>query len=217
MTTRIGLVHALHASIAPIEAAFADLWPEAESVSLFDQSLYVDYNRAGELTPALTQRVGRLLAYSADSGADGILFTGSLFGSAVEATRRELSIPVLSAFEALVETACARGTRLGVVTTVPDTLTLIRGDLERHAAANGRQVEIVGRQVEGAMAALQHGDNSRHDALVARAAVDMAHCDAILLGQFSMAPVIRHLPPSVATKTLTSPSAAVIRLRELLA
>ena len=47
MGPRIGLVHALHASIAPIVATFARIWPEAETVSLYDASLYVDLTNAG--------------------------------------------------------------------------------------------------------------------------------------------------------------------------
>ncbi len=58
---RIGLVHALHASIAPIEAAFDAGWPEAETISLFDQSLYVDYAKVREVTPEIRRRIGALL------------------------------------------------------------------------------------------------------------------------------------------------------------
>ena len=71
MSVRIGVVHALTASIPPIEAAFTAVWPEAQVVNLCDQSLYVDYERWGRETDEITRRVTALLAYSADSGAQG--------------------------------------------------------------------------------------------------------------------------------------------------
>ena len=93
MAPRIGLVHALHASIAPIEATFARMWPEAETVSLYDESLYVDFNKAGGMNRQIEQRIEALLRFSAESGAEAILFTGSLFGSTVESARARLDVP----------------------------------------------------------------------------------------------------------------------------
>ena len=70
---RISAVHALTASIAPIEAAFAQHWPAAEVVNLCDESLYTDYARWGCETEEITRRVAALLEYSVQSGAQGIL------------------------------------------------------------------------------------------------------------------------------------------------
>ena len=148
---RIGLVHALRESIAPIEAAFASDWPEAEPITLFDQSLYVDYARAGGLTPELTDRVAILLRHSAACGARAILFTGSLFGVAVEAARAELKVPVLASYEALVARAFAAGRRIGVVATVADTLRLLGEDIERYAQERGERVVLDGVHVAGAV------------------------------------------------------------------
>ena len=113
MPTRIGLLHALLESMAPVEKAFAEIWPDVELIHLYDGSLYVDYNRCGQITPDITRRVSELVCYSAASGAAGILFTGSLFGEPVKAARAGLSIPVLTAYEAMIEAAFAEGTRFG--------------------------------------------------------------------------------------------------------
>jgi len=90
MGPRIGLVLALHASIAPIEATFSQYWPEAETVSLYDESLYVDFNRAGGLISEIERPIEALLRCSAQSGAEAILFTGSLLGESVETVRERL-------------------------------------------------------------------------------------------------------------------------------
>jgi len=213
---RIGLVHALHASMAPVEAAFRELWPEAETVSLYDQSLYVDYDRLRELTPELRRRVAALLEHSAGTGAEAILFTGSLFGEPVEAARERMAVPVLTAYEALIEEALAAGRRLALLATVPDTITMMRADIERHARAAGAALEVEARLVAGALEALMRGDREAHDAAVADAARALADRDAVMLGQFSMAPARARLDPALAARVLSSPGAAVRKLRRLL-
>jgi hypothetical protein len=69
---------------------------------------------------------------------------------------------------------------------------------------------------EGALAALDAGDVSTHDRLVAEAGARLADCDAVALGQFSLA----HVAPMVAAVTgrpvFTTPGSAVRRLRHLL-
>lgn len=213
---RIGLVHALHASIAPVEAAFAEGWPEAETVSLYDQSLYLDYNAVGALNAELSARVGALLKHSAHCRAHAILFTGSLFGAAVEAARLDMEIPVLASYEAMIEVAFRRGARLGLVSTLPDTARLVIEDIRRYSEREELAVELETRLVDGAMQLLQQGDVAGHDAMVAAAAAELAGCDALMLSQFSMAPVLKQLPPALAQRTLTAPAAAVARIRELL-
>ena len=53
---RIALIHALKHSIAPIETAFAALWPEARLANLLDDSLSADLARDGILTVRMTER-----------------------------------------------------------------------------------------------------------------------------------------------------------------
>ena len=53
---RIALIHALKHSIAPIEASFAKLWPNAILMNLLDVSLSADVARDGSLTSAMTDR-----------------------------------------------------------------------------------------------------------------------------------------------------------------
>src|SRR3546814_9233656 len=111
MAPRISLIHAFQAAIGPTEAAFAEIWPEAETISLYDQSLYADYTVYRELTPEIGRRIAGLLRHSVESGAVAILVTGSFFAAPVEAVRQELAIPVLTANEAMIEAAFAAGPR----------------------------------------------------------------------------------------------------------
>ncbi len=215
---RIGLVHALHASIAAIEAAFSELWPAAETVSLYDQSLYTDFNRAGGLTPAVYQRIESLLRYSADSGVQAILFTGSLFGEPVEAARERLTVPVLTAYEAMIEEAFTgrKRPRLGLLATAAGTADMMSTDIGEYAAAQGLDFELEAKTIAGAIDALLWGDREEHDELVLAAARELGACDVLMLAQFSMAPVARRIPELPGRQVLTSPGSAVAKLKRLL-
>ncbi len=105
---RIALIHALKHSFAPIEAAFARLWPEARRANLLDDSLSADLARDGALTQGMTERFLPLAHYARGTGAAGILFTCSAFGPCIEACARDLApIPVLKPNGAMIEEAVA--------------------------------------------------------------------------------------------------------------
>jgi hypothetical protein len=215
---RIGLVHALHASIAPIEAAFLESWPEAETVSLYDQSLYADFNKSRAITPDIFRRIESLLRFSKETGAEAILFTGSLFTEPVEAAREKMDIPVLTAYEAMIEESfsTAKRPRLGMLSTAAGTGEMMSTDIQEFAAVNGREYELDARYVAGAIDALLWGDREEHDELVAATAAQMGECDALLLAQFSMAPVAKRLPSVKGRRVLSSPGSAVVKLKRLI-
>ena len=214
MGPRIGLVHALHASIAPIEATFARMWPEAETVSLYDESLYVDFNKAGGVNQEIEERIEALLRFSAQSGAQAILFTGSLFGDSVEAARARLDIPVLTAYESMIEEAFAgpRGPTLGLLATAEGTLDRMQSDIARYASAGSYEYALEVNRVAGAIDALLWGDRTEHDELVLTAAAELARCDILMLAQFSMAPVADRIRKQLGIRVLTSPGTAVEKL-----
>ena len=214
MGPRIGLVHALHASIAPIEATFARMWPEAETVSLYDESLYVDFNKAGGVNQEIEERIEALLRFSAQSGAQAILFTGSLFGDSVEAARARLDIPVLTAYESMIEEAFAgpRGPKLGLLATAEGTLDRMQSDIARYASAGSYEYALEVNRVAGAIDALLWGDRTEHDELVVTAAAELARCDILMLAQFSMAPVADRIRKQLGKRVLTSPGTAVEKL-----
>jgi hypothetical protein len=207
---RIALIHALKHSLLPIEASFARLWPEASLMNLLDDSLSSDVARDG-LTVAMTERFLSLGNYAASTGADAILFTCSAFGPCIEAVARaHAPMPVLKPSEAMIEQAAARGHRIGLLSTFPPTLMSMPPEFPG-------TVEIVPKLAEGAMAALDRGDRSEHDRLVAQASRDLRDCDLIALAQYSMAPAATLVAEASGRPVLTTPDSAVLKLKQLLA
>jgi hypothetical protein len=207
---RIALIHALRHSIAPIEAAFARLWPEAELQNLLDDRLSADLACDGRLTPAMTERFLTLARYAADTGADGVLFTCSAFGPCIEACAAALAPrPVLKPNEAMIGDAAAAGKRIGLLASFQPTLASMPPEFPS-------SVTVVPKLAEGALAALDHGDGAEHDRLAALAARELADCDVIALAQFSLARAADAVAAVTGKPVFTTPDCAVIELRRRL-
>lgn len=219
---RIALIHALRESIDPITGAFTHLWPEAETFNLLDDSLSSDLAKDGQLTPAMINRFITLGRYARGIGvngstADAILFTCSAFGPAITAVQKDLDIPVLGPNAAAFEEALRIGRRIALLVTFQPSMVALSRELSDMAAARDLHIEIVPALVEGALAALQAGDAARHDSLIIDAALELGPVDCVVLGQFSMARAGEALQSRTRSPIITTPNAAVLSLRALLA
>ena len=215
MTPRIFLLHAYRFSMGPIDEAFAEQWPQAQAIRLLDESLYADAGADGTLPADIVARLVSLFRHCALSGGQGIVFTGSTFGPAVEAARAAVAIPVLKADEAMTEAAVARGGRVLILATAKRALPVLRASLDAAAAAAGAKIEIGETWVQGAKEANDAGRSADHDRLIAEAAASAGTWDTIMLGQMSMAPAIEHMRPELASRVLSSPSASVAKMKRL--
>lgn len=214
--TRIALIHALAHSVAPINDAFARDWPQALRMNLLDDSLSADLARGGRgLDAAMHERFQRLAQYAVDTGAEGILFTCSAFGSCIEAVARQHApLPVLKPNEAMVEEAvqalreAGPGARLGLIATFAPTLASMPPEFPTGVA-------LVPALAEGALEALNAGDAARHDALIAKQAEALRAqgCSHIALAQFSMARARAACESASGLPVLTTVDSAVRALR----
>lgn len=217
MKPRIYLLHAYRYSVAPCEEAFARLWPEAEAIRLLDEGLYADAGADGSLPANIVPRLNGLFRHCVVSGAKGIVFTGSTFGPAVEASREGIDVPLLKADEAMSELAVRQGPRILMLATAKRAIPVIRRNLENAARAAGVTPELGEVWVENAQAANNAGRAAEHDGLVAEAVKkNAAGWDAIVLGQMSMAPARALLSADLMSRVLTSPDASALKMKALL-
>lgn len=208
---RIALIHALKHSISPIEAAFAQLWPDATLMNLLDDSLSADLARDGKLNGAMTERFLALGDYAAATGADAILFTCSAFGPCIEAVARaHAPMPVLKPNEAMIEQAVTMGQRIGLLSTFPPTLVSMPPEFPA-------SVEVVPKLAESALTALDRGDRAEHDRLIVAASRSLRDCDVIALAQFSIAATAPLVAEATGRPIVTTPDSAVQKLMKLLA
>jgi aspartate/glutamate racemase len=218
---RIALIHALAASVEPINQALQSQWPEARRMNLLDDSLSADLAASpGGLDAAMTARFLALADYAVGAGAHAILFTCSAFGPCIDAVKaRHPGLPVLKPNEAMVDAAAAwagEGARIGLLATFGPTLDSMPAEFPP-------QVALDTELAEGALAALQAGntadnaaDNAaEHDRIAVEAARRLAArgCTLIALAQFSLARAAPAIEAALGLPVLTTPDSAVQVLR----
>lgn len=223
MTTRrrIALIHATAVSMPPIDEAFDRLWPDAQRMHLLDGSLSLDRQRDGELTAAMVGRFVALATYAKGTGADAILFTCSAFGPAIEAAGAAVGIPTLKPNEAMFAQALNRKPnagplKIGLVVTFEPSLESLAGELRDLARVKGLEVNLRTVYVPEAMHDLAQGRAADHHRKIAEAASALADCDAVMLGQFSMATAQPLVQARLPCPVLTSPSCAVEAMKQAL-
>jgi len=216
---RVALIHATALAVTPIQEAFARHWPQANCMNLLDDSLSRDRAQAGELTPAMVQRFVDLAQYVQRAGCQGILFTCSAFGPAIEAAGRASGLPTLKPNEAMFEQALALPAptgvlRLGLVATFEASIPSMSEEFEALAAQRGVKVGLHSVFVPQAMADLAAGQADLHHERIAKALSELPECEGIILAQFSMAAAQPVCQQHASVPVLSSPDCAVTALQQ---
>ena len=213
---RIALVHAVTVAMQPIAEAFARLWPEAETANLLDDRLSVDRAKDDELTEEMFGRIATLAQYAEGTGSDAILYTCSAFGEAIEAVAKKKPYPVLKPNEAMFEAALEQGNNIGMLATFERSIPSMEAEFRALVQKRDSSATIKSVCIPDAMAALQAGDATKHNTFLANAASELRSCDAIMLAQFSTAVAREAVSNAVDCPVLTSPDAAVLKLKNVL-
>ena len=216
---RVALIHATALAVTPIQQAFARHWPQANCMNVLDDSLSRDRAQDGELTPAMVQRFIDLAQYVQRAGCQGILFTCSAFGPAIEAAGRATGLPTLKPNEAMFEQALALPAptgvlRLGLVATFEASIPSMSEEFEALAAQRGVQVVLHSVFVPQAMADLAAGQAESHHQRIAQSLSQLPQCDGIMLAQFSMAAAQPLCQQQASVPVLSSPDCAVSALQQ---
>lgn len=220
--TRIGVISPTEVAFPTVKQAFAEIWPEAQPICVLDDSLYADFiNDDFSIPDPMPEdayaRIAELLRYSVRTGADAVIFCGSVFGRLVEAGREGMDVPVLTSYEGMIETAFTQGNRFGILATAQGTIGCLSDDIERYASARGLTYSIASDVVPGAFDLVVAGDREGHDRLIVEAAARMTDVDALMMGQFSMGLVPKKIAPVEGRPVLTAPHTAVAKLKGMLA
>lgn len=213
---RIVLIHATRVAIAPIEAAFAEFWPQAETVSILEEGLSLDLAQERMSRAALDERINALADYATGLWPEALLYTCSSFGTGIERAAARLALPVLKPNEAMFDAALDAGTRIVMLYTFPPAVQGMEEEFRAAAKTKGKPAEITSIFVPDALDLLKSGDQAAHDALIAQAARDLPACDAVMLAHFSMTSAAKVVRAATSRIVLTSPEAAVKALHQRL-
>ncbi|HVK92415.1 MAG TPA: aspartate/glutamate racemase family protein [Mycoplana sp.] len=214
---RIVLLHATTLAMEPIQTAFAQRWPEAETVNLLDEGLSIDRARERDLSESMIARFVEFGRYAQHRmGADGILITCSAFGPAIDLMATELPLPVLKPNEAMFRAAIAQGKKIGMLATFPPAVATMTDEFNEFVAQESAAAGLTTIVVDRARELLNKGDAGSHNELVAARAPELADCDAIMLAHFSTSRAAALVRKAVTVPVLTAPDAAVDRMKNLI-
>jgi hypothetical protein len=221
---RIALIHATPLAIEPVNTSFKKLWPEASLQNILDDSLSKDHAAEGHLTDDMVKRFIDLAQYAKRAGCEGILFTCSAFGEAIEAAAAAVDMPTLKPNEAMFEDALhaalkenqneAEALNIGLVATFAASLVSMSEEFNSLATGLERQVKLHTLFVPHAMEALGQGQAEKHHRLIAEGIQTMPTCDVTMLAQFSMAAAQPIAQVKTSAPILTSPDCAVLALQK---
>ncbi len=215
---RLGLVHTSAANVPLFEQLCRAKLSGVETFNIVDDSLIKDVMAGGGLTEKISRRVANQIAAAEAAGADFILVTCSSIGPAVEAAASLASVPVLRVDQPMADRAVQTGSRIGIIATLPSTLSPTADLIQRRAAIAKKEVTLATWLCEGAFDALMSGDAARHDAMVIGGLRELAaKTDVIVLAQASMARVVDALAkPDQRVPILASPPIALEHVAAIL-
>ena len=214
---KVVAVHTAMALVEPLAKIFREIMPEVKLNHIADDSLIQEVIANDGVTPAVRRR---LLAYyqaAAESGADVVFNTCSSVGDVADMGDIIAPIPIFRIDRPMARLAVESAKRIGVISTLPTTLSPTRRLLENEALKAGCEVCLVDGLAKGAFQAGQGGDPETHDRLIAEAAERICDdVDLFVLAQGSMARMEERLSQLTGKPVLSSPVLGVKGLREFL-
>lgn len=176
----------------PFGKPFAEANPDIAVFNIMDDSLLKDTLSAGQMTPVVASRMLNYAKAAEASGADGVIVTCTSVNEATKFIRPLLSIPIINIEEPVAEMAVQKGTKIGVLATLPTSPAAIGRVIKEKAAEAGKEITIVNSVVDGAFDVLCSGDRAKHDEMVCEALYKLAkEVDVIAFAQISMS-LLKH-------------------------
>lgn len=199
MSKRVGLVHATLNALQPMTEAFQQYAPAIQTLHFLDEGLIADLNAAGKVTRPLIRRFIRLVEKAEEAGVDGVLLSCSSFTPYTPLINQLFDFPIVSIDFAMLEEAVQIGTKIGVIATVVTAAPITKQILEEIAAEKKKPIEIYTETLTDAFAALQHGEEHRHNQIIYDKVEEMSRtCDVVVLAQISMVRAMEGYTPLIS-------------------
>ena len=177
---------------------------DVELYSLQDPSILADVREAGYVATAPAARLIAMYMQAAQAGCDAMLNLCSSVGEVTDSVRVD---------EEMCREAVRKGTRIGVMATLPTTLEPTKGTIRRMARECGKAVELVDCLVDGAFGL----DQDQFKARMAEMAETIAGgVDVIVFAQGSMAYCEEYIAEKFGKVVVSSPRFGAAELKKAL-
>ncbi|CVK20930.1 MULTISPECIES: aspartate/glutamate racemase family protein [Sporomusa] len=201
-----------------VEKEVRQLLPQGtEIISNQDPSILAEVREAGYVTAPPAARLVGMYMKAVSDGADAILNICSSVGEVADAAQdiaKYTGIPIVRIDEDMCREAVRQGVRIGVMATLPTTLTPTKNTILRVAREMNKHVELVDVLVDGAFGL----DQKQFKELMTNYAGEISdRVDVILFAQGSMAYCEEYIHEKCGKPVLSSPRFGAAALKEALA
>jgi Asp/Glu/hydantoin racemase len=216
---KIGLIYTSTTPelIADVESAVkAQLGDDVAFYSLSDPSILADVRNAGYVSTAPAARLIGMYMKAAEEGCEAILNLCSTVGEVADAAQdiaHYIGVPIVRVDEEMCRDAVRRGSRIGVMATLPTTLEPTKNTVKRVAREMNHEITLVDCLVDGAFGLDQTQFKAR---LTESAATIIDEVDVIVLAQGSMAYAGPEMSEKFGKPVLGSPAYGAAALKKAL-
>lgn len=200
-----------------VEQEVGDLLPkDTKIISYQDPSILAEVREAGYVTAPPAARLVGMYMQAVCDGADAILNICSSVGEVADAAQdiaKYTGIPIVRVDEEMCREAVKKGSRIGVIATLPTTLTPTKNTITRVAREMNKHVELIDVLVDGAFGL----DQEQFKELMSKYIGEVSDkVDVILFAQGSMAYCEEYIHQKYGKLVLSSPRFGAPALKEAL-
>lgn len=200
-----------------VEQEVGDLLPkDTKIISYQDPSILAEVREAGYVTAPPAARLVGMYMQAVCDGADAILNICSSVGEVADAAQdiaKYTGIPIVRVDEEMCREAVKKGSRIGVIATLPTTLTPTKNTITRVAREMNKHVELIDVLVDGAFGL----DQEQFKELMSKYIGEVSNkVDVILFAQGSMAYCEEYIHQKYGKLVLSSPRFGAPALKEAL-
>lgn len=218
MMTNVGLVYT---STTPelIELVEQEvkkqLGDDVHMLTYTDPSILAEVRENGYVTCNAASRLITMFLAAAQDGAEAVLNICSSVGEVADCAQdvaRFIGVPIVRIDEEMCRDAVRKGSRIGVLATLPTTLEPTKSTIRRVAREMGRQVTLV----DGLVEAFGLDQEQFKNLLIGKALEICEDVDVILLCQGSMAYCEQLIADACQKPAVSSPRYGALALKEAL-
>jgi hypothetical protein len=213
---RVALVSSTRAVFGPMEAAFRDVFPEAQILHLLDETLLEDFQREGGLSPHSRRKALQMALTAQEAGVDGILVTCSTLSPSVDDFRPFLGIPIVKIDEPVIEEVVQKAEKIGLLATAKTVLKSVEPLVAKKARDLGRKISVRPFIISDVWPLLQKDPAGFYRAIAEAATEAAQDCQAVILTQVSIAPGRDYMEEKLRNRVYASPLYAVQAIRRIL-
>lgn len=213
---KVALISSTKAVFGPMEAAFAEIFPEAQIMHILDETLLEDFRREGGLSAHSRAKALQMALTAQKAGVDGILFTCSTLSPAVDDLRPFITLPMVKIDEPVISHLVQNFKDIGLLATAETVLKSVENQFKKIAQRFSRQISLNSFVKGAAWPLLAKNPESFYKIMAEYVSTLGEKHEALLLTQVSIAPARDFVEEKIKSKIFASPFFAVQALKEVL-